>query len=216
MNFELARFNMVEQQVRTWEVLDSTVLELMEAQPRHEFVPQAYAQLAYADTAIPIGQGQEMLPPRIEARLVQALDLNSFDRVLEVGTGTGFLTSLLCALGGEVTSVEISSELSAVAQRNLAKHDVHANLLTADALHGWPDGAPYDAIAVSASMPTLDDAFERQLAIGGRLFIVVGQAPAMEAMLIRRTGENEWSRESLFETVLTPLVGVAPPSQFVL
>jgi protein-L-isoaspartate(D-aspartate) O-methyltransferase len=206
---------MVEQQVRTWEVLDQVVLDLMETAPRDEFVPDEFRSLAYADISIPIGHGECMMPPRVEARLLQALRLDAADRVLEIGTGSGFLTYLLAALAGHVVSVEIHDDLLEAARDRLQTHSVHnVTLEAADGMGGRPRGAPYDAIAVTGSVPLLEDHFQRQLAIGGRLFVVVGQAPAMEALLIRRIGEEQWTTESLFETVLAPLKGAPRPSRF--
>ena len=216
MNIEQARFNMVEQQVRTWEVLDQAVLDLMERAPRDAFVPADYRSLAYADIEVPIGDGQTMMPPRIEARLLQALRLDAADRVLEIGTGSGFLTYLMAALAGHVVSMEIRESLQQHARRNLEAHETHnITLDVGDGIRGRPRGAPYDAIAVTGSVPILEEHFQRQLSIGGRLFVVVGEAPAMDARLVRRTGEEEWVTESLFETVLPPLDGAPVPSRFV-
>ncbi len=217
MNFERARFNMVEQQIRPWEVLDRAVLDLMERAPRDAFVPEGYRRLAYADIAVPIGHGEVMLPPRVEGRLLQALDIGPDDRVLEVGTGSGFLTFLLAQRAAHVTSVEIRPALADRARANLAAHHVgNATVEVGDGRRGLERGAPYDAIAVGGSVPAPEPAFEAQLAIGGRLFVVVGSAPAMEARLVRRTGQNEWVRESMFETMLPPLAGSEAPRRFVL
>ena len=217
MNFERARFNMVEQQIRPCEVLDRTVLDLMECAPRDAFVPGEYRRLAYADIAVPIGDGETMLPPRIEGRLLQALELGPDDRVLEIGTGSGFLTFLLAQRAAHVTSVEINPALADRARANLEAHGVgNATVEVGDGRRGLEREAPYDAIAVGGSVSVREPAFETQLAIGGRLFIVAGFAPAMEAMLVRRTGQSEWVRESLFETMLPPLAGPEAPRRFVL
>lgn len=217
MDFEHARYNMVEQQIRPWEVLDARVLNLMEAMPRHEYVPEEFKSLAYADICVPLPDGQQMAAPRVEARMLQALEIQTSDKILEVGTGSGFVTALLSALGGSVMSVEISPALNALAQRNLQAHGVTGiKLEVGDAVHGWSKHAPYDVIAVTGSIPLLDERFERQLAIGGRLFIIVGERPAMEALLVRRTSAGEWSSESLFETVVPALIGVEEPERFVL
>lgn len=217
MNVEQARFNMVEQQIRTWEVLDQQVLDLMAQVPREDFVPAAYRNLAFADTSIPLDHGQCMMVPRVEARMLQALQIEPRDRILEVGTGSGFVTALLARLGGHVTSIEIFDSLLRSAQTKLDAHGVeNIDLYSGDASRGWDRAAPYDAIAVTGSMPTLEESFQNNLAIGGRLFLVVGQEPAMEALLITRTGDNQWATESLFETVLPPLVGVRQPERFVL
>ena len=217
MNFERARFNMVEQQIRPWEVLDRAVLDLMERAPRDAFAPEEYRRLAYADTAVPIGHGEVMLPPRVEGRLLQALEVGPEERVLEIGTGSGFLTWLLAQRAAHVTSIELKPALAERARTNLASHGVgNATVEVGDGRRGWERGTAYDAIAVGGSVPAPEPALEEQLAIGGRLFIVVGSAPAMEAMLVRRTGEAEWIRESLFETVLPRLEGSEAPRRFVL
>jgi protein-L-isoaspartate(D-aspartate) O-methyltransferase len=216
MNIEQARFNMVEQQVRPWEVLDQTVLDLMERAPRDAFVPAEYRTLAYADICVPLAHGQVMMPPRVEARLLQALRLDAADRVLEIGTGSGYLTFLLAALAGHVVSMELHGDLLDGARRKLESHHAfNVTLDLADGIRGRPAGAPYDAIAVTGSVPVLEEHFQRQLCIGGRMFVVVGEAPAMEARLIRRTAEEQWTTESQFETVIPPLAGAPTPPRFV-
>lgn len=217
MNIEQARFNMVEQQIRTWEVLDQRVLDLMANVPREDFVPAAYRNLAFADTAIPLDHGEVMMAPRVEARMLQALQVESGDRVLEVGTGSGFVTALLARLAAHVTSVEIHPSLSRDAASKLdTKGIANVELHTGDASGGWHADAPYDVIAVTGSVPVLEACFQDQLAVGGRLFVIVGQEPAMEALLITRTSESQWATDSLFETVLPPLAGVRQPERFVL
>lgn len=217
MDFEQARFNMVQRQIHTWEVLDQRVLDVIAGTPRDEYVPEACRYLAYADTHVPLEGGEVMMPPREEARLLQALALSPEDKVLEIGTGSGYLTSLLAALAGEVLSVEISPGLKEFGQANLIRHSVqNVTLEHGDGLRGWPQAAPYHAIAVTGSVPVLHDDFQRQLALGGRLFVVVGEAPAMEALLITRTDEDDWMTESLFETVLPPLKGANKPQRFAL
>lgn len=217
MNLERARFNMVEQQIRPWEVLDRTVLELMERAPRDAFVPEEYRRLAYADIAVPIGDGEVMLSPRVEGRLLQALAIGPEERVLEVGTGSGFLTYLLAQRAAHVTSIELKPALAERARANLSAHGVgNATVEVGDGRRGLERGAPYGAIALGGSLPAREPALEEQLAVGGRLFVVVGTAPAMEATLVRRTGVREWIREGLFETVLPALHGSAAPRRFVL
>ncbi len=217
MNVEQARFNMVEQQIRTWEVLDQQVLDLMAEVPREDFVPAAYRNLAFADTCIPLEHGQSMMVPRVEARLLQALRVGRDHRILEVGTGSGFVTALLARLGGHVTSIEIYDSLGSDAQAKLDAHGVeNVDLYTGDASHGWERAAPYDVIAVTGSLPAPEDGFQNSLAVGGRLFVVVGREPAMQALLITRNSESQWASECLFETVLPPLVGVEEPERFVL
>jgi protein-L-isoaspartate(D-aspartate) O-methyltransferase len=217
MNLQQARFNMVEQQIRPWEVLYSVVLDLLEGSPRDEYVPQSYAKLAYADIAVPLDDGQVMMPPRVEARLLQSLSLEPADKALEVGTGSGYLTSLLASLCEHVVSVEISQTLAAQAAQKLKAHGYsNVTLERGDAVRGWKQKAPYDAIAVTGSTPIFEYEFQAQLNVGGRLFIIVGEAPAMEALLIRRTGESQWITESLFETVIPALEGAPQPDRFVL
>ena len=176
MDFDTARFNMVEQQVRPWEVLDQAVLDRLAAVPRERFVPKDYRRLAYADTRIPLGNGDVMMPPREEGRLLQALALTARDHVLEVGTGSGYLAALAAGLSRRVTTVEISPERKARAEKSLAEFN-NVDVIEGDAVRGWAAAAPYDAIAVTGSLPELDDAFLRQLKPGGRLFVVVGEAP---------------------------------------
>ena len=217
MNVDQARFNMVEQQIRTWEVLDQKVLDLMAEVPREDFVPAAYRNLAFADTCIPLAHGQTMMPPRVEARMLQALQIEPAERVLEVGTGSGFVTALLARLAAHVTSVEIHDTLRREAQEKLARHGIeNVELHTGDACRGWDQGAPYDVIAVTGSLPELDQRFQESLTIGGRLFVIIGQEPAMEALLITRTSATQWATDSLFETVVPPLEGVEQPERFVL
>ena len=217
MNFERARLNMVEQQIRPWVVLDRSVLDLMEQAPREAFVPPEYRRLAYADTAVPIGDGEVMLQPRVEGRLLQALGIAAHERVLEIGSGSGFLTFLLSRRAARVIGVERKPRLAERARVNLAANGAdNISVEIGDGNDGWEKGAPYDAIAVGGSVSVLSPGLEEQLAIGGRLFIVVGTAPAMEAMLVRRIGAREWVRESLFETVVPPLVGCETPRRFVL
>ena len=217
MNFRQARFNMVEQQIRPWEVLDRAVLDLMERAPREAFVPDEYRRLAYADTAVPIGHGEVMLSPKVEGRLLQALRIGPEERVLEIGAGSGFLTWLLAQCAAHVTGIELKPALAEGARANLAAHRVgNATVEVGDGRHGWERDAPYDVITVGGSVPVREAAFEEQLTIGGRLFVVIGTAPTMEAMLVHRTGEREWIRESMFETVLPPLAGAVAPRRFVL
>ena len=217
MDFARARFNMVEQQIRPWNVIDQSVLDLMERAPRDAFVPDEYCRLAYADTAVPIGGGETMLPPRIEGRLLQALRIEPGERVLQIGVGSGFLTWLLAQRAAHVIGIERNEALAQRARANLAAHGAgNTTVVAGDGRRGWKRDAPYDAIVVSGSVPEPEPAFEAQLAVGGRLFIIVGTAPAMEAMLVHRTGEREWIRKSLFETVLPPLTGATAPGRFVL
>jgi protein-L-isoaspartate(D-aspartate) O-methyltransferase len=215
MDVEIDRYNMVEQQIRPWEVLDQRVLDLILHTPRERFVPPGYESLAFVDTEIPLGHGQTMMPPREEGRLVQSLDLSASDDVLEIGTGSGYVTTLLAGLAHHVTSVEIIPELHERAKGALAANEINnVTLLQADGLRGHADAGPYDAIAVTGSVPTVDDALLKQLKPNGRLFIVVGEPPVMSARLITRMGVSEWSEENIFETLLTPLIGASAPERF--
>lgn len=215
MDFETARFNMVEQQIRTWEVLDANVLEACSKVHRERFVPEGYRQLAFTDTAIELGHGQAMMAPKIEARLLQALDVRRADRVLEIGTGSGYLTALLASLAAHVTSIEIFDDLAARAKHNLRNANVgNVALHVGDAVDGWSTAEPYDVIVVTGSSPERRAVIEQQLSINGRMFIVVGNAPVMEALLITRIAKDSWSVESLFETELAPLIGAESKPEF--
>lgn len=215
-DFETARRKMVAQQIRPWEVLDERVLAVIEQTPREHYAPAEYRHLAYADMSIPLGHGQIMLAPKLEGRLLQALDLRPSDKVLEVGTGSGYVTALLAQLAKHVYSVEIVPELAEQAKRKLAAQGVsNVTVEVGDAARGWPVHAPYDAILVTGSLPMLPETLRTQLAPGGRLVAVVGRAPAMEARRIERVGTSGWSEESLFETVIPPLVNAPEPPKFV-
>ena len=213
---EQALFNMIEQQIRPAEVLDTTVLNIISEIPREYFVPSEYRQLAYSDTNIILANGQVMMSPIQEARLLQALNVQSTDEILEIGTGSGYLTALLAKLGKQVTSVEIDQQLSSDAASKLRQHNItNVTLEVGDAAKGWPQKAPYDIIAATGSLPLMCDDLKHQLKPGGKLFVIVGSDPAMSATLITRVGENQWSEEVLFETVIPPLENVEKPSQFV-
>lgn len=214
---EKARFNMVNQQIRPWEVFDPRVLSLMESMPREAFVPLAYQALAYADVEIPIGDGERMMFPRIEARLMQALDLQPTDHVLEVGTGSGYLTACLAKLCRRVVSIDLNADFTARAAQKLEGQGIGNVLLqSGDAMAADASEAPFDAIAVTGSVATKEQAeiFRRQLKTGGRLFIVIGEPPVMQAMLITRRGEGIFAEEALFETELAPLANATAPASF--
>ena len=220
MNIEKARFNMIQQQIRPWEVLDAGVLALLGAVRREDFVPEKYQDLAFADIEIPLkpdaGPGQTMLAPRIEARLLQALAVKNTDTVLEIGAGSGYMAALLAARARCVYSVEIDPELLERARSGLRRAGVaNVSVDLGDASSGWDLYAPYDAIVVSGSLPVLPESLPRQLKIGGRLVAVVGDAPLMEARLVRRLGEDVFSSENLFETLLAPLLNVQQREKFV-
>lgn len=215
MDFQQARFNMVEQQVRPWDVLDQGVLDALLQLQRDAFVPAAYRQLAYSDTRIPLGGGRFMMTPKLEARMVQALGLKGTDRVLEIGTGSGYVTVLLARFSRSVLSLEIDPEVAAEARKKLrAQGCVNASVVVADGLNGSPDNGPFDAIAVTGALTVRSPVLEAQLAVGGRLFAVVGQGHAMPALLVTRVSESEFVEESLFETELEPLSGAEPKPSF--
>jgi protein-L-isoaspartate(D-aspartate) O-methyltransferase len=215
MDFEQARFNMVEQQIRTWDVLDPTVLELLGTLPREQFVPEGRRELAFADVDLPVGHGEVMLAPKLQARILQEVMVAPTDRILEIGTGTGYLTALLAKLGATVTSVEIHEDLAAGARARLAALGIdNAKVETGDAALGW-GGGPYDVIVVTGSLPILPDTFQKQLKPGGRLFAVVGERPVMSARLIVREGETALTAVTLFETVVDPLRNAQQPARFV-
>lgn len=206
---------MVEQQIRTWEVLDQNVLDSISAIPRDAFVPETYRTLAYSDTLIPLGYGETMMTPKLEARIVQTLNLRAKDRVLEIGTGSGYLTALLAHRSRHVVSVEILPRLSEIAKKNLDAHEIHnVELIEGDAILGWNANEPYEAIVLTGSVASPSPEIKRQLTIGGRLFMVCGTSPVMDAILVTRIGEHEFTTESLFETDLKPLTGGAAKSQF--
>jgi protein-L-isoaspartate(D-aspartate) O-methyltransferase len=206
---------MIEQQVRAWEVLDLKVLEAMERVPREEFTPPAYRDLAFADMNVPLGHGQHMLAPKLEGRILQALELGPDDAVLEIGTGNGYLAACLGALARSVKSIEIHPDLAATARANLDRNNVHNVTVEVADAYAYADPGRYDAIVLTGSLPVYDARFEQWLAVGGRLVVVVGQAPVMEARRITLSGPGEWLQESLFETVMAPLLHAAEPPKFV-
>jgi protein-L-isoaspartate(D-aspartate) O-methyltransferase len=205
---------MIEQQVRAWEVLDGRVLEAMRRAPRELFVPPGQRYRAYTDAEVPLARGQHMLRPSVAGRILQSLLPQPHERALEIGTGTGFVTACLRGLAGQVRSVELYAELAESARTNLTSLGVQGvEILEADALQ-LQVGADYDVIAVTASLPIYDARFERMLTVGGRLFIAVGEAPVMDARLVTRTAADTWSTQSLFETVIDPLVNSVRPPEF--
>ena len=211
---EQARFNMIEQQVRTWDVLDQQVLDTMNDVPREAFVPERYAALAFADTNIPLGHDQVMMAPKVEGRLLQALAIEPGHSILEIGTGSGYVTACLARLGRHVTSIDIMPEfIESAAERLAGQNIVNINLQAADALQKDDDNR-YDIIAVTGSLPVLRQQFHQNLAIGGRMFVISGELPIMEASLITRVAEQHWSRESLFETCIPPLINAPAAATF--
>jgi protein-L-isoaspartate(D-aspartate) O-methyltransferase len=215
MNFEQARFNMVEQQIRPWEVLDSRVLALLERIHREDFVPVRYRKLAFADLAIPLENDQTMMRPKIEARMLQALELGTDETVLEIGTGSGFVTTCLAALAMRVVSVEIFEDLHEGASVKLRDKEVdNVELFVGDVMRGWQPEQAHDVVVVTGSVPVVPEQFLGWVNPGGRLFAVTGESPAMEAKLLRRMGVTDWSVESLFETDLQRLLHSEKPPEF--
>ena len=216
MDIEQARFNMIEQQVRPCRVLDQQVLALMSEIPREDFVPKAYASVAFADINVPLGDGQCMMSPKIEGFMLQALAIKHTDSVLEIGTGSGFITALLAKSAYSVLSVDIRADFLERAGERLAALNIeNVNLEKRDAINTEVNGLPYDVIAITGSVIAVPEHWQKQLSIGGRLFAIVGESPVMEAQLITRVSENEWQVECLFETELCALDGVKKTEKFV-
>lgn len=207
MNFERARSNMVEQQVRTWEVLDTNVLDILEDIQREDFVPVRYRKLAFADLNIPLANDQKMMKPVVEGRMLQSLGLQTDETVLEIGTGSGFITACLARMAKHVVSVEIFDDLAESARKALKEKEVHnVELFTGDVMDGWQPEQAHDVVVVTGSVPATPEHFRGWVNPGGRLFVVRGEAPAMEACLLTRLNTSEWREESLFETDLPRLV----------
>lgn len=213
---EFAREQMIEQQLRVWEVFDPRVLCAFDEVPREEFVPDRFRGLAFADTEIPLGHGEVMMAPKIEGRMLQALTIGPTDRVLEVGTGSGWVTALLATLAAEVTSIEIVEEFAVAARQKLASTGILNVTVESGDASVLDDDRGYDAIALTGAMPVYDPRFESMLNLGGRLFVVTGTAPVMEARLVVRGPDGGIAVESLFETVLTPLRNFPQPTRFAL
>jgi protein-L-isoaspartate(D-aspartate) O-methyltransferase len=215
MNLEQARFNMVEQQIRPWEVLDQDVLDLLYVVRREEFVPADFRELAFSDIEIPLGDGERMWAPKIEARVLQALSTKRSERALEVGTGSGYFSALLAHCVHQVTSVEINPRLKAFAEQNLKRQGIdNVTVELGDAAQGWSAHAPYDIIVISGSTPVLPQAFLAQLKPAGRLFAIVGDAPVMEARLVTCIAEGSHRSVNLFETSFPPLRNALQPKRF--
>ncbi|BAN36718.1 protein-L-isoaspartate(D-aspartate) O-methyltransferase [Sulfuricella denitrificans skB26] len=218
MDIERARFNMVEQQIRPWDVLDQDVLDLLRQIRREDFVPEQYRELAFSDMEIPLGHGEAMLSPKFEAKILQEVGVKSTDQVLEVGTGSGYLTALLARMahGGSVHSVEIVPEFSSQAAAMLKQHGIaNITLEVGDAARGWKQAGPYDVIVLTGSVPVLPEAFQADLKVGGRLFAVVGESPVMEAQLITCVAKGVYRTTNLFETSVPPLKNAMQPQRFV-
>jgi len=215
MNIEQARFNMIEQQIRPWNVLDQDILDLLHVVKREQFVPQAYENLAFADTEIPLPGGEAMLNPKVEARMAQEAKVKQGDNVLQIGTGSGYLAALLASKALHVTSVEILPETAALAKQNLdAAGITNVSVEVGNGAQGWSSGTDYDVIVVSGALPLLPEALIRQLKIGGRMIAIVGEAPAMTCQLVTRTSATAHDAVTIFETVAKPLTGASAPSRF--
>ncbi len=215
LNIEQARFNMIEQQIRPWDVLDDQVLETLNNTPREDFVPERYRAMAFSDISIPLAHDQVMMPPKLEGRLLQSLLIQPTDSVLEIGTGSGYLTACLAELAGSVHSVDIFADFVEEAAARLEKHGINnVTFENVDAANGLDTTQGYDAIAVTGSLPIMHHGYHELLNPGGRLFVITGKPPIMQALLITRTGKQEWNEESLFEIAIPPLVNAPQPEAF--
>lgn len=213
---EKTRYNMVVQQIRPWYVFNDEILDLLYEIRREEFVPQAYRQSAFVDIKIPLGQEQVMLEPKMEARILQELHIKKTDKILEVGTGSGYMTALLAKLGAHVYSVEIIPEFKNIAAANLSAHHIdNVTLEQGDAAHGWPKHEPYDVIVITASTPVLPDSFKNSLNVGGRLFAIIGEDPVMLAVVITCVAPDEFTTTLVFETSIPALTNAAQAEKFV-
>ncbi len=217
MNFETARHNMIEQQIRPWNVIDPVVLDALEAIPRENYVSEDLKESAFSDVELPIDCNQVMLSPKIEAKILQAVQVQKTDNVLEIGTGSGYMTALLAHLADKVCSVEIHSELSQKAEQKFSDEGIdNVTFVVDDAANGFPHNGPYDVIILTGSVAQLPESFKQSLKPGGRLFAVIGQTPIMEATLITRVSATQFSYEGLFETLIPELENVTRLNSFVL
>ena len=215
MNIEQARFNMIEQQIRPWNVLDEDVLAMLHVVKREQYVPKAYENLAFADVEIPLPGSETMLNPKVEARMVQEIAVKKHENVLEIGTGSGYMAALLAHTAAHVTSVEIQPESVTLAKENLARAGViNVSVEEGNGAQGWSTGTQYDVIVVSGGLPVLPEALVKQLKVGGRMIAILGEAPAMSCQLITRTSETAHDAVKVFETLAKPLTGAAAPSRF--
>lgn len=216
MDIQFARRQMVEQQVRTWDVLDRRVLDMLESLPRERFVPETHRDMAFADANVPLGHGQVMMTPKMEGRLLQALNPQPGEKVLEIGTGSGFLAACLSRLGAEVLSVDIFPDFVERAEATLKGLGIRkVKLDTQDGTRLDWTKKRFDVIAVTGSLPIYSDIYAEQLNVGGRLFVIVGESPVMEALLVTRVSESAWSRQSLFDADIPALINATSPSKFV-
>jgi len=216
MDYENARHLMVEQQIRPWEVLDQAVLDLLYKVRREDFVPPVYRSLAFVDTTIPLGEGEAMWEPKLEARVLQSLAIQRGDRILEVGTGSGYLTALLANLAMHVVSIDIVPAFRDEAEKKLKAHGLeNVTLKTGDAARDWAEDGRFDVILLTGSSPVLPEAYLSRLNPGGRLFVIVGEGPAMQAKLVTRMGQDAFRTDVLFETNVKALVHALEPERFV-
>lgn len=215
MNIEQARFNMIEQQIRPWDVLDSSVLSLLAMIKREDFVPAAYRSMAFMDLEVPLPDGQCMLAPRVEARLLQELNVHKHEKVLEIGSGSGFMAALLAHKAQRVVSLEIRPELAALASQNLRRAGItNAEVRQADGTLGCAQDTPFDAIILSGSVASVPDKLLSQLKPGGRLLAIVGQEPMMQAVLVTQGADGSFQSRALFDVVAPRLDGFAEPTRF--
>jgi protein-L-isoaspartate(D-aspartate) O-methyltransferase len=215
VNIEQAKFNMIEQQVRPWDVLDPKILETLDQVPRDAYVADEYKNLAFADTGIPLGNGQCMMHPIVEGRLLQALDLQQMDEVLEIGTGSGFVTACLAHLASHVDTLDIDESLTKAAAARFVEQGIfNVSISTGDAMQGDEPSKTYDAIAITGSVAEIPEVYKKALNVGGRMFVIVGEDPVMVAWLITRVDENSWAEQYLFETSIEPLVNAEPVKTF--
>jgi protein-L-isoaspartate(D-aspartate) O-methyltransferase len=220
MNIEQARFNMIEQQIRPWNVLDTDILDLLHVVKREQFVPAAYQNLAFADAEIPLPGGESMLNPKLEARALQEIGLKKHETVLEIGAGSGYMAALMAHRAAKVTTVEVNPEIKELAEKNLAKAGIgNVVVKLGNGAAGWKEesndgGAPYDVIVISGAQEVLPEAFLKQVKVGGRIAAIVGEPPAMEFNIVTRTGESSWSTLSVFETNVKYLAGAPAVSHF--
>ncbi len=215
MNIEQARFNMIEQQIRPWNVLDPDVLDLLVVVKREHFVPEAYKNLAFSDTEIPLGHGATMLTPPVEARMLQEVAIKKHENVLEIGAGSGHMAALLAHRARHVTTVEIVPEVKAMAEKNLAAAGItNVTVELGNGAEGWDKGAPWDVIVISGGLETLPEAFLKQIKVGGRIAAIVGHAPVMSCQVVTRVSETGFDTVKVFETNVKLLSSVAPASRF--
>ncbi|WP_050461916.1 protein-L-isoaspartate O-methyltransferase family protein [Herbaspirillum autotrophicum] len=215
MNIEQARFNMIEQQIRPWNVLDQDVLDLLSLVRREEFVPAAHRGLAFFDTEIPLPGGENMLAPKVEARILQEAAVKKHEHVLEIGAGSGYMAALLAHKARHVTTVEIDPELKALAEQNLSAYGIsNVDVVLGNGAQGWKGDQEYDVIVISGALPFLPDSFLSQIKIGGRILAIIGAAPVMSLQVITRTADKVYDTVKVFELMASPLHAATEPSHF--